>query len=94
MQQIAAAIQEGAKAYMDRQYLTISVVGAVLFFWGILRPFAAGSGFFLGDPGGRKLASRGRSRDFTRPLPCCAHGNGYSCQCHKHDQRRDRSSNA
>jgi K(+)-stimulated pyrophosphate-energized sodium pump len=52
MQEIAAAIQEGAKAYMNRQYTTISLVGVVLFLilgfaldWGTAIGFAIGAIF-------------------------------------------------
>ncbi|MEE8093527.1 MAG: sodium-translocating pyrophosphatase [Gammaproteobacteria bacterium] len=49
MQEIAAAIQEGAKAYMNRQYLTIGVVGAVLFVvLSIALELATAIGFAIG----------------------------------------------
>ncbi len=52
MQEIAAAIHEGAKAYLNRQYTAISVVGIVLFLaigfalsWGTAVGFAIGATF-------------------------------------------------
>ena len=49
MQEIAGAVQEGARAYLNRQYLTISLVGLVLF--GILTGLLGhlvGIGFLIG----------------------------------------------
>lgn len=49
MQQIAAAIQEGARAYLNRQYKVIAMVGLVIFLlltW-LLGPYV-GCGFLIG----------------------------------------------
>ncbi len=49
MQDIAAAIQEGASAYLNRQYTTIALVGVVVgILLGIMLGFHVAVGFFIG----------------------------------------------
>lgn len=49
MREIAAAIQEGARAYLNRQYLTISIAGGVLFVLvGLFLSWYTAVGFAIG----------------------------------------------
>src|SRR3954471_21520623 len=49
MQEIAAAVREGAQAYLKRQYTTIAVVGVVIFvIVGYLLGWLVGIGFAIG----------------------------------------------
>ena len=49
MQEISAAVREGAAAYLKRQYITIGIVGVVIFViaWALLGKYAA-AGFAIG----------------------------------------------
>ena len=49
MKEIASAIQEGARAYLNRQYMTIAIVGIVIFalIW-LVFDLASGIGFLIG----------------------------------------------
>jgi K(+)-stimulated pyrophosphate-energized sodium pump len=49
MQEIAAAVREGAQAYLNRQYTTIGIVGVVIFFiLGWLLGWLVALGFLIG----------------------------------------------
>src|ERR1700741_2654623 len=49
MQEIAAAVREGAQAYLKRQYTTIGVVGVVIFvIVGVLLGWLVAVGFLIG----------------------------------------------
>ena len=49
MQEIAAAVREGAQAYLNRQYTTIGIVGVVIFFiLGFLLGWLVALGFLIG----------------------------------------------
>ena len=49
MQEIAAAIQEGAAAYLNRQYTTVAVVGVIIgVLLGLRLGLSVAIGYFLG----------------------------------------------
>ena len=49
MQEIASAVQVGARAYLNRQYMTVALAGLpLLLILGFVLDWAVAGGFFLG----------------------------------------------
>jgi K(+)-stimulated pyrophosphate-energized sodium pump len=48
MQEIAAAIREGAQAYLNRQYTTVAIVGAVIFLAALYLGWQVAVGYLIG----------------------------------------------
>ncbi len=83
MRQIAGAIEEGAKAYLKRQVMTISVIAVVIFILlYIFRDAATAMGFLIGA----FLLTRGRiHRDADRGAgEHPNHPSGYSIAVRSH----------
>ena len=69
MQEIAAAIAEGAQAYLRRQYTTIGLVGVVLFvLLAVFLGLKVAIGFLIGLPGALIYAATGLGQPGLPPM--------------------------
>ena len=76
MQEISAAVREGAVAYLKRQYTTIAIVGAILFLVIGLVPQLAAAGIAL--PPMKRSVSRPLTIWFTCVMMTAPPATGFS----------------